>query len=401
MYKTIIEKLEEFLDKILNENKFYKKEFISIVKDICILENEGKGFPDANTSENIDFISYKKYIYELLNIKELIEQLNPLEEEVIDLTELSESIKNIKLSYLAYKEAKGIDNIVNNLMWIKKVNNSPELFSQKVVDESKLKEISVYLDHNIIVELEENENLLKEILDFKDDINFFYSPNHLEEVSKRKNIESINYYIEVIRKLTDNIGIFRTNKETLKLLIEDPIYSYNRIKAVGIDINRSIEENRFLLNKHRSVSTPQYDDKKHRNIINKSNEKDLILLNDEENRKKLDIALKQYGRCIGLDEFKALNEDLTKSYTELNTHIYAIMNALMAIGYKLDKKKDIKSGVYDIEHLIYGSKCNYFITKDERFYERAKIIYKILNINVKVIHLKNEDNIVNIINSIK
>lgn len=34
MYKFVNKKLEEFLDKILNENKFYTKEYISIVTDI-------------------------------------------------------------------------------------------------------------------------------------------------------------------------------------------------------------------------------------------------------------------------------------------------------------------------------------------------------------------------------
>lgn len=400
MYKFVNKKLEEFLDKILNENKFYTKEYISIVTDICKLEELGYGFPDIDSAENFDFIVYKGYVYELSNIEELIEKFNPIE-EVINLTELSESIKDIKLKYLSYKKAKEIDKIGDILTDISQVNNSPELFSKKVLDESKLKNKSVYLDHNIIVELSENENILENILCFKESIDFFYSPNHLEEVSKRTNIDGINKYIKVLGRLTDNIGIFRSNKETLQLLEEDPIYSYNRIKRIGIDINSSIEENRVLLDKYRSISNPQYDNRKHRNIINKSNEKDVVLLKDKANREKLDIALRGYGMCIGLDELECLNEDLTNNYTELNTHIYAIMNALMAIGYKLDKRKDIKSGAYDIEHLIYASKCNYFITKDEKFYERAKIVYEILNLNVKVIHLKNEDSILTLINNIK
>ena len=45
--------------------------------------------------------------------------------------------------------------------------------------------------------------------------------------------------------------------------------------------------------------------------------------------------------------------------------------------YKDDNKKS--SGSSDLEHLIYGAGCTYFLTGDNKLYHRAKQIYKFLN----------------------
>ena len=55
-------------------------------------------------------------------------------------------------------------------------------------------------------------------------------------------------------------------------------------------------------------------------------------------------------------------------------------------GYFVDKKeRTIKSSAYDIEHVIYATKCDYFVTDDKNCFKRAEQIYKKIKCKTKIL----------------
>ena len=55
---------------------------------------------------------------------------------------------------------------------------------------------------------------------------------------------------------------------------------------------------------------------------------------------------------------------------------------------KIEKARQDK--VYDIEHLIYATHCDYLVTADEKMARRAKQIYNFLKIHTQVIFICEE-----------
>lgn len=65
-----------------------------------------------------------------------------------------------------------------------------------------------------------------------------------------------------------------------------------------------------------------------------------------------------------------------------------LFNILEICGYKKDKQCDvikIRSRMHDITHAIYGSSAKYFVTDDEKFSQRLRLIYHFLDLPI-IIH---------------
>lgn len=71
--------------------------------------------------------------------------------------------------------------------------------------------------------------------------------------------------------------------------------------------------------------------------------------------------------------------------------IHAIYTNLNITGFRPEKKvkneKKFISAQTDISHVAYASYCNYFITNDERLFDKSKVIYEYLEISTQVINI--------------
>lgn len=64
-----------------------------------------------------------------------------------------------------------------------------------------------------------------------------------------------------------------------------------------------------------------------------------------------------------------------------------LFNILEICGYKKDKQCDvikIRSRMHDITHAIYGSSAKYFVTDDEKFSQRLRLIYHFLDLPITI-----------------
>lgn len=388
--KENLKKLNEYCEAFLDECFFNyiidKNKLVNLYNIFLKIENNNI-IIDLNSGINCDYNSFKKSFIDLIEITDIQEKLiNEMNiNDNMDISDLKEQLYNLKSKYLMYKKNIEIDRILDGYHKIDKVNGSKEFHNRvEVTTNKKL----IYLDNNVINELENNENLFNEMLKLNEKFQIIYSSINVEEIARREK----SNHIETINKLsvlTNNIGVFRTNDNKIKIFNENPIYSYNRIIEVGLDLNNAIENYRELVNFDNTVEDNNYNTQKHRDYINSNNN----IIEDDECRDILSKALVKYGKNLSLEDYESMPISYFESYSNLNSSIYALMNALMFVGYKPDKNKKkntIRSGVYDIEHLIFASKSNIFLTHDKKFSQRATIIFKILNINTEVIYFNTE-----------
>gem|GEM_PF-5744782 len=342
-------------------------------------------------SDNIDYVLLSK-IYEegkRLNIKEGNKvYLNSAEN--IDFYKFSELINKIisnveepnkiRKGFHEYCKLIIIDSILDNYCIIHGIKDKRNLFSMKPLEIDLSRKPLIYLDYNVFIQCENDIDTRSKIIAMKECNQFCYSPAHIEEVRKRGNIKNHSSIIKIIEDISNSIGVFRIG-DKLDLVSENPSYTYRRIVYCGNDINKNLEEYRVLLNKDKDIYTPEYKLEGFTRYINSKN-----ILEDKEIRELFDMNLKRYGYSLERFETHGDLSKITESYNVLNSCIYAMMNSMMNLSYKADKKeKTIKSGIYDIEHLIYASKCNKLVSSDKKLVERAKIVFKLLKLDIEVL----------------
>jgi hypothetical protein len=295
------------------------------------------------------------------------------------------SIEEIKLEYNTYRKAMETDKIIDSWETLKIIQNSPDLFDQKLITDAEIKKEAIYLDYNVMVDCEKFEEIKKSILKMKSTVQYFYSTIHLEELYKRDDaIESHQSMIDTLSEISDNYGFFNANNR-LTIFMEHPIYSYKRICIHGEMVNHGLEEYRLRVEKDKDINHGNFRNEEHTKIINTKD-----LLKDKEARYLFDMALRKYGSQIDSAEIERVVENINilDEYNILNSYIYSIMNAMMYLSYKADKKKTIRSGLYDVEHLINASKCKKFVTTDNKLAQRAKVVYNLLKLDVQVLSLE-------------
>lgn len=364
MYKEINDLMIRFLDELFYNQIINNELFDEIVSKSTILERAGYANPKFNSAENIDFITFREIIY--------------------DFFVQGKKYEYMQFKYHSYKKTIIRDSILDFKNTIDAINSSPELFCRENIDNEELKENLVYLDYNIVIACEEDFTIREKILK-KNNTKFYYSPVHVEEIFKRKKAENHESILNVLGEITNNIGLFFVEGNKLAFQREKPHFSYLRSTICGKELNENVEGYRLLVDEDKTILKPQYKEQKHTSFINS---RDLFL--DEEARNMFDLALRKYGMNMGLEDFEQLEDEevLTRGYSYLNSCIYSIMNAMMFLSYKADKnEKTVRSGLYDVEHLTYGVKCNTFVTNDRKFAERAKIVYKLLKLNINVVIL--------------
>ena len=218
---------------------------------------------------------------------------------------------------------------------------------------------TIYADFNTLGKIEEELKNNLFIFD-KDKFEFIYSPNHLEEVYRMNVDEYRDMRIHTITVLTRNNLILPLSNE-LSFNTEDPSYSYNRVIR-NLKISDLAEEKRELDVEKRKIYLPE--NKNLSKTINNALDVFTVIPSERINFKT--------------EKFKNLEE--------LRNCIYSMYQLFDDYGYYVDKKKrTIKSSAYDIEHLIYATKCDYFVTDDKNCFKRAEQIFRKIKCNTKVL----------------
>ena len=324
----ILNKLNLFVqDKLSEEDLFLYKNLIAATLRILNIQE-----PDQKTIEYLDFYKY-------------IDLINNLEDKMINKQDLNEQLHEYRLAAVC----GDMLDCMQDLPTEKDFSIIPYTPTKK----------TIYADFNTLGKIEEDLKNNLFIFD-KDKFEFIYSPNHLEEVYRMNVDEYRDMRIHTITVLTRNNLILPLYNK-LSFNTEDPSYSYNRVIR-NLKISDLAEEKRELDVEKRKIYLPEN--------INLS--------------KTINNVLDVFS-VIPKERINFKTEKF-KNLDELRNCIYSMYQLFDDYGYYVDKKKrTIKSSAYDIEHIIYATKCDYFVTDDKNCFKRAEQIFRKIKCNTKVL----------------
>lgn len=262
------------------------------------------------------------------------------------------------------KKTRGIDKILENYHSIQvnpeDFNSSPYIPNNKPL---------VYLDHNVMDKFHKEEEKRRRLAPGYADIQYVYSPSHLEEINRMKNEEEEQKILSTIREITGSLCISNFEDiNKLSLAYEDPDYGMNRV--LKNDIAPDVEDYRIITIDDRKIFHPERTEQTY-----------LSKLSFEKvfNHETVLAVYEEFKRGEIIDE-----NGRVKGNPYIRQAIHALVQALDNLGYKTDKHRAIRSSVHDIEHMIYATGTDIFVTMDKKFKERSKLIYQRLNISTKV-----------------
>jgi len=280
----------------------------------------------------------------------------------------------------------------------------------------------VYLDLQVYEYISNNENILKKIEESKSRNLFYYSVAHVEEVYKSYSGETeekrgitnklrnciINISENGILNPSDSCIIFkretfdecymRTVKyDTLETVKERSEYKQDSDKN-GYDARNLFEG---MTQNSETIYKDVWETKRVKEELKKANENNAKQIQMElafENNHLLKTLEKHYGKenvlkikqgLISNAQTKLIPDTfiiLKNSFGQLEYVIEQLFFILSKCGFRREKgNKKANSGTYDIEHAIYGTFCDSFITDDSKFADKYKAVCYYLGVPTKII----------------
>lgn len=282
------------------------------------------------------------------------------------------SITEAQKDILCFRQAERIDELIDLLFKMKEpqfnINEKYQKHGKKLV----------YLDTNVFIKVEEeyaneqeDDNLWTIIKESKSQFDYVYSPSHLEDIQKRKTADYLKKRIlSIIDRITDTLFIHRVNDG---VEIDSESFFSNNARAsnsISSQITYVVEQHRIDMRKLLNIDYSDFNKESHIITINNKDlfGKDIEILKQ---------VLRKMNSQLNLEEIYHVNIcDLT--YSDINSIIYDLVNAMDILHYNSDKiraEKKIISSVHDIEHLIYASYSDFFVTDDSKLRNRAKVIF--------------------------
>jgi hypothetical protein len=238
----------------------------------------------------------------------------------------------------------------------------------------------VYLDQNVFSAFTKDDEVKKALRRIKSEgvLQFVYSPSHLEEVNKIL-VESYRQaFIEAISELTDGKCLQPSSQDRLDLFTENPTDVLARA-AVSPEATDAVERIKTLKEESRELHFPEYNEESHRIALGQRTDVFDALTDEEFSHLMSHSASSRFQK----DQFKDL-----RSHSDIRNAIYALHNGLDLLSFKREtSERTRRSSVHDIEHLIYGSQSQVFVSNDAKLIARARQIYPFLGIGVKVLSL--------------
>lgn len=260
----------------------------------------------------------------------------------------------------------------------------------------------VYFDYNIYILLAKGELQLPD--DCFNHSKIYISVAHAEEFyisSKKKTIKQsdLDKLYSLFTCKMNNRGIL--NPSMTRIINKEEKFKDCLQRVQEYDTNNSIEQDAIALYESQSDSYESIK-KQDKSSINNSNLsgstiwerpevirelkkcKDTII---DRNKRTIASLARDYGiltayaisKCSKLKPFdmeKNLFKGVRPHFEKLEFTVEFLQNILNRCGYNRDKDvHKVKSGIYDTEHSIYASYCNFFITNDKALRTRMNAIY--------------------------
>ncbi len=234
----------------------------------------------------------------------------------------------------------------------------------------------VYFDQNMLSDYDEQASVYEEINKLKNSVDICYSPSHLEEINKTSTNSDVQRLLARITELTGNL-VLLPNEKGHFFAKEEPHYGLVRVNSYPGSTD-AVESLKLLSSKERALFLDKYDTELHKKVIGNNN--DIFeSLSDKDFSELLFYTHSSFRNKASMKEYEGRGELLHAVHT--------LFGMLDLLSYRVDnKERTIKSSAHDIEHIIYASEADYFVTKDKKLYHRAKQIYKFLGIATIVLN---------------
>ncbi|WP_404419325.1 hypothetical protein [Marinospirillum sp.] len=234
----------------------------------------------------------------------------------------------------------------------------------------------VYFDQNMLSDYDNDVYVYETINRLKKSFDICYSPSHLEEINKASTTDDVKRLLAKLTELTRNLVVLPSENGHF-YAIEKPDYGLDRVNAYP-GSTETVESLKFISSRERTLFLSKYDTEYHKKAIG-NNDNIFDSLSDEDFHELLFFTRSSFATKSSMKENESRNEFLHAVYT--------LFGMLDLLSYRVDsQERTIKSSAHDIEHVIYASEADYFITKDKKLYMRAKQVYKFLDIKTSVLN---------------
>ena len=236
-----------------------------------------------------------------------------------------------------------------------------------------------YLDQNIFTPYINGNDIPIEI---PNDYLVVYSPAHIEEVSKSPKEFHEKELNNISQKLNDLEILFRD--DVAAVVYESPQIVYKRVND-GTKSRELAEDYKILQDQFEECILGEYRTDKRRQEYN-SKSPDTFLVDHED---LVNEVLCKMHRTYRLQDIMEVNG--SSDYRIINQYIHDLYMVLDICGVKKDnKERKIRSSRLDIEHLLYASNAQMFVTDDTKLRCRAINIFSVLGKDIKCPILENK-----------
>lgn len=238
-----------------------------------------------------------------------------------------------------------------------------------------------YIDQNILTQAVNREGFLEQLMaaKVKHGLRIIGSVSHFEEIFKISNLEHRDKFAEVLMSLTDGVNLQPCNEDdSIKPFFENASTILSRIDMTAAS-SEAVEMLKNLKDEDRRLYFEKYNDLDYKKRIGCSSG----IFDELTEREFSELVCMSSPPGPRKSDFKNLVR-----HEKIRDAMYSLHNAMDLMSFKQDKSlRTQRSSAHDIEHLIYASQCNYFVTNDANLRQRAIEIYRFLEFPVRVLSL--------------
>ena len=225
----------------------------------------------------------------------------------------------------------------------------------------------VYLDNNVLIDIEENVYSLNDFLSITE-AEYYYSNAHISELlnGEDRSIPGLkDKRLSTIKAVCGDNFLFQYSPSVIRLARCTPEQAYENVSQFGFmresinDLVRSFTPNRAGI-----LEELQCDAKDIGNYL------------PEKIFEVIDIKLRAKYH-YGVKEYLLLSEADTES-----TVYVSLFNLLDMVSYRKDKNNVAR--LYDSSHAYYSQKCSVLVSNDARMRVKAKAVYHYMNVRTQV-----------------
>ena len=400
--------------------------------NICAILPEAIHSDLNYVARNLDNDQYKKTqkleLYEIIadgfwdnwNIKEICRNCKDYN-NIINLCYFTQTLKKYLHDHdrtdLHVNLGKWCEAITNDYLYSRILDINKKIFQATPISIQKLEKCKlVYLDFNMYQLYENNKEfqIAIDLIISKKKVFFIYSPTHMEEICRMNNSEFEKIRKRTIEKICNNYEVLASGKyleDFLNFFLEPVDVSFLRAKRMQT-LNLYAENKEcanFEYIDDLAYKLLKWDEKNKGKIRKLISNMSLTEICDPQNtvidNNTINTILQKI--CNFSFEIQYLKNYCVeeKPFSELR----AIIQAFYKLMYVLDFHKNkiqkstkftyealyplyhrdfyrlIRSGFYDIDHICYATKCDYFVTNDKTLALQSKNIYEYIGCKTKVV----------------